>query len=176
MSARRAICLLIGAWIGATALVALSAVQSFRAVDLSLDRPSRLLTFEVDRHSKEAVRTLFRYQASEQNRLLFESWGLIQFGVAALLFMALLFATRSGRIPILTSILLLILVGVMHFLVTPQITAGGRALDFVPQTEMAAERTRLASIHRIYSVMEGIKVVTLIGLGAWLSVRRKPGR
>ncbi|MDX2154378.1 MAG: hypothetical protein SFV54_26795 [Bryobacteraceae bacterium] len=173
MSARRVICLLIGAWIGASALVALSAVTSFRAVDLSMDRPSRLLTFEFDRHTTEGARGLFRYQAAEQNRLLFEAWGFVQVALAAIVFMMFLFATRSGRVPIFVSVGLLFLVGVMHFLVTPQISAAGRALDFVAATEMAPERSRLQSLHRIYGVMESVKLLTLLGLAGWLTVRRK---
>ena len=167
MRVRRFLCLLLGAWLGASFLMIFSATQAFRVAGSSLASPPPQLAGYVEKLGPEPMRQVLRYQASEQNRHLFDTWGLSQFFVALSVFLVILFATSSGKFPIFLSLGIVILTGIMQWVVSPQINASSRVLDFVPLTQMETERARMMSIHGIYSTMQVIALL-LVGLLAGL--------
>jgi preprotein translocase subunit SecG len=167
MRVRKTICLLLGLWLGASFLMLFVATQNFRVANDAVQNPPPAMAPYVKAIGQEGVRQLVRYQASESNRDFFEGWGAAQFLTALVVFLVILFATSAGRFPIFLSLAILILVGVMQWVVNPQIAAASRVLDFVPLNEMTAERMRMRSIHNIYSTMEVIKLVMVGTLAAF---------
>ncbi len=74
--------------------------------------------------------------------------------------------------PLLLVLLMLATGLAMHFLLTPEITRLGRAIDFVPPGAPSSDRTRFWIFHGAYSVLELTKLAWGLGL-AVLLVRRK---
>lgn len=92
---------------------------------------------------------LFRYIASEINRTLLETGGLIELGLVLAIGIILFLQNYSRPATILAGVLLL---GVCatHFLLTPQVVSLGRILDFRPAEMMIAERDRLARLNMMH--------------------------
>jgi hypothetical protein len=78
----------------------------------------------------DLARAFLRYQASELNRSYFDNWG-AQIVLGAVLFLVLLFGSPPNRLMLLLTMLMLALVLLMHFYLTPEITRLGRVIDFV---------------------------------------------
>jgi len=138
--------------------MAVSATQSFRTVNAITSSPPKPAGGVIETIGPDMFRQMLRYQAGETNRRLFEIWGLTQFAIALGVFLLVLFATSSGRVPVFTALALLIWVSIMHWLVAPRIAIASQMLEFVPPDQMAAERATMATLHRFYSIMELIKL------------------
>ena len=109
------------------------------------------------------VRQLLRHEAGEANRFLVSSWEWVQL-VLALSVLGMLFSLKSNPPYFAAAGLALLLTLANHFLLTPEITAFGRALDFVPAGAMIAERSRFASMERIYSFSHALVMLLSAGL------------
>jgi hypothetical protein len=127
------------------------------------------------RLGEEKTRLLLRYQAAEMNRFYFDAWGWAQLTLGTGLTLLLLFGTSVGRAPLIALALALVVSGVQHFLITPQVSAIGRMLDFRTRTELPAERSRFGAYHGAYTVMELIKLGFVLGVGVGL-LRERKGR
>lgn len=172
MSARRLACLLLGAWLGGAILMGWVAMESFRSVDRAMKEPAALSTSQYQKLGPAAVRQLLRYQVSEQNRFLFSNWELAQIGLGVLIFGILLFGTSVGQIELALPLVMLLVVAVGHWFLTPQMVALGRVLDFLPAGAPALEESRLRALHNAYTVLEIVKVAVGIVLGSFLVWRR----
>jgi len=73
---------------------------------------------------------LAHYLASEQNRALFEVWGVVQIVLGALFFFFLLFGTRLGKFPLVVALLMLLIVIGERVAITPGMEMVGRVTDF----------------------------------------------
>jgi hypothetical protein len=122
---------------------------------------------------RDAARALLRYQASEQNRQYFSTWESVQVGLGLLLILVLIVAGRRDRVTLWLAALMLGVVLLMHFLLTPTITRLGRAMDFAPVGRPSGESTRFWIFHGVYSAVELIKLGWGIALGVWLVLLRK---
>lgn len=167
MKVHRFLCLLLGLWLGASFLMLFVATDNFRVANNAVASPPDALSAVMKSAGAEPVRQILRYQASEANRHLFDVWGVTQFGAALTVFLIVLFGTSSGKFPVFLSLAIVILVGIMHWMVTPQISTTSKLLDFVSLNDMPAERARLRSIHNIYSIMEVVTLLLVSGLGAF---------
>jgi membrane protein required for beta-lactamase induction len=86
------------------------------------------------------VSPLAHYLAAEQNRSLFETWGVVQIVLSGLFFLLLLFGTRVGKFPLAVA-LLMVVIAIGERVATPGIEMVGRAVDFNPDP---SHRVRLA--------------------------------
>jgi hypothetical protein len=73
---------------------------------------------------------LAHYLAAEQNRSLFETWGVVQIVLAGLFFFFLLFGTHLGKFPLAVALLLLLIAIGERLALTPGLEIVGRATDF----------------------------------------------
>lgn len=156
MRARRVICFLIGVWFGAGVLVAWLAGDSFRSVDRMLMAPSGAAAPLV-RAVGPAARDLFRYQAAERNRAMFETWEYVQFAWGTGLFLFILFGSKEGKWPMILVLVMLVVVAVQRVLFTPALSAIGRDLDFAAAGAHPLQRQEVRVIHMAYSAAEGFK-------------------
>jgi len=162
--------------LGGALLMGWVAMESFRSVDRAMKEPAALSTAQYQKLGPAAVRQLLRYQVSEQNRFLFQNWELAQLGLGLLIFGLLLFGTSVGQIELALPLVMLFLVAIAHWFLTPQMVALGRILDFLPAGAPALEETRLRTLHSAYTVMEILKLAVGVVLGvllSWRRVRRK---
>ncbi len=164
MHFHRLAALLLGAWLGGSVFMDMVATQNFQSVDRLLTAPPMQVAERVQAlGGHDAARVFLRYQVSEQNRWYFQVWERVQIALGAALLLVLAFGAGPKRLALLIMVLMLAMVIVMHFFLTPEITRLGRTFDFAP----AADRTRFWTLHGMYSAGELIK----LGLGIVLAVR-----
>ncbi len=164
MHFHRLAALLLGAWLGGSVFMDTIAVDDAHSVCGLLSAPPMQVAERIQAlGGHDAARVFLRYQVSEQNRWYFKVWERVQIALGAVLFMVLAFGAGPKRLMLVLTLLVLAMVLLMHFFLTPEITRLGRALDFGP----AADRTRFWTLHGMYSASELIK----LGLGMALAVR-----
>ena len=164
MHFHRLAALLLGAWLGGSVFMDMVSTQNFRSVDRLLSAPPMQVAERIQAlGGHDAARVFLRYQVSEQNRWYFQVWERVQIALGAALCLVLAFGAGPKRLTLVLTLLMLAMVLVMHFFLTPEITRLGRTFDFAP----AADRTRFWTLHGMYSGGELIK----LGLGIVLAVR-----
>ena len=118
------------------------------------------------------ARVFLRYQASELNRSYFQNWERAQIVLGAALFLVLAFGTVPNRLTLLLALLMLAIVLLMHFFLTPEITRLGRAIDFVSPGTPSPDRARFWTFHGAYSAGELVKLGLEMVLAVVLVRRR----
>ena len=167
MHFRRFAALLLGAWLAGCVFMDMVATQNFRSVDRLLAAPPPQIAERIQAMGgHDLARAFLRYQASELNRSYFDNWERAQIALGAVLFLVLLFGSPPNRLMLLLTLLMVSLVLVMHFYLTPEITRLGRAIDFVSPGTPSPDRTRFWTFHGAYSACELAK----FGLGTVLAV------
>jgi len=167
MHFRRFAALLLGAWLAGCVFMDMVATQNFRSVDHLLAAPPPQIAERIQAMGgHDLARAFLRYQASELNRSYFDNWERAQIVLGAVLFLVLLFRSPPNRLMLLLTLLMLGLVLVMHFYLTPEITRLGRTIDFVSPGTPSPDRTRFWTFHGAYSACELVK----FGLGTVLAV------
>jgi hypothetical protein len=167
MHFRRFAALVLGIWLAGCVFMDMVATQNFRSVDRLLAAPPPPIAERVQAMGgHDLARAFLRYQASELNRSYFDNWERAQIVLGAVLFLVLLFGSPPNRLMLLLTLLMLGLVLVMHFYLTPEITLLGRTIDFVSPGTPSPGRTRFWTFHGAYSACELVK----FGMGTVLAV------
>ena len=165
---------LLGAWLAGCLFMDMVATQNFRSVDRLLAAPTPQLAERVQAMGgHDAARILLRHQVAEQNRWYFETWEQVQIALGAALFLVLLFGAVADRWMLFFTLLMLSIVLVAHFFLTPGITRLGRTIDFAPPGTSSGDRTRFWILHGAYSASELIKLGVGIVLAVLLLRRRR---
>jgi hypothetical protein len=173
MHSRRFACLVLGAWLMGSVLMAVVATQNFRRVDRLLERPVPAAVKLVEDLGADGARSLLRYHASELNRFYFTTWETIQLGLGVGLFFILLFGSPEGKLSLGLAMLMLLLVALMRFALTPEIVVLGRLIDFVPADPPTPERHRFWVLHSAYSSLEVLKFLLGLALAVRLARRHR---
>ena len=175
MSMRRFVAFLLGVWLGGSLFMSVIATHNLASADRVLASPPPAAAKIIDSLGADSARLLLRHQASELNRIYFEYWGGAQLVIGAAVFGLLLFATREGKWPVVTALVMIVVVALMRFILTPDLVTFGRQLDFVANPMGTAEYTRFWGVHRAYGIAELVKCgLGLILLGLLLfRVQRK---
>ncbi|WP_031495119.1 hypothetical protein [Bryobacter aggregatus] len=178
MNTRRLICTLLGAWLGASLFMAFVAAYNFRVVNDLFVLPQPEMASYIKVIGQDRLQILFRHEAAEFNRSLFEVWGIVQIVIALLLFGILLFGTKEGKFTLAVSLTMVLLVTGMHLLVTPSIIGYGRSLDFIAKDKELGLRQKVKVFHNTYSTLEGIKMVggVILLVIFFRETRRRPER
>ena len=172
MHFRRLACLLLGAWFGGSVLSALILSQEISSADrLAADlSPQAAVVFNST--GREMARELFRYQASDTMRRHLELWENLQLVLGIGVLLVLLFGTHESKIPILTAAAMLLLLSAQRFVVTPEIGAIGRLLDFIPSGAGSTDRAKLLVLRSAWTGLEIAKGLGVLILLARLLPRR----
>jgi hypothetical protein len=173
MHFRRLACFLLGGWLAGGFFMAAVATQNFRSVDRLLAKPAPLAREQVEKLGGISARAFLRYQVAEQNRLYFETWGVVETAIGFVLLMTLLFGSAETNFTLLLALLMLLIAVLQRFLLTPEIVVLGRVIDFVPATQASPERARFWIMHATYSSLEVLKWGLGLVLTARLLFRRK---
>jgi hypothetical protein len=171
MHIRRLTMAIIGVWIGLSLAMLFVATQNFRGVDRLLEAPGAPASQVMETITRDDARALLRYQVSELNRFFFDWFGLVQVALAVALTVNLLFATNGHRPTLVICVLLVILVAIEKWYMTPEITYLGRLIDFVRSDLPSPVRSRFWSFHIAFSVMEVVKLLVLAALGIRVIMR-----
>lgn len=148
------------------------AAQSLSSVDRLLARPHPVASEVFKTLGRADARLLLLYQVAEQNRRSFETWEAAQIITGVVFFLFLLLATREKKFALGMVLLMIAVVLVQRFLLTPEMISLGRVTDFVPPDAHSPERTRLGVLDSGYWVLELVKLVVGLVLAARLISRR----
>jgi len=167
---------MLGFWLAGSMFMAWVATENFRAVDRLLNSAHPVATLEFRTLGPSASRLLLRYTASEQNRYLFENWEIVQIILGILFFFFLLFGTREDKFSLIVALLLLLISVAQRLAITPELTAIGRSIDFIPPDTRSGARTKFMLLHRGYELVEVLKWIVAVALAGRLifARRRRP--
>jgi hypothetical protein len=124
---------------------------------------------------EQMTEQLFRYVASEINRTVLETGGLLELGLVFIIALTLFLQNYSRPATILAGVLLLA-VFASHFLLTPQLVSQGRILDFRPAETMQAERIRFGQLKIMHTVLVVFRVLCGTAITAIFVNRRSRRR
>ena len=172
MHSRRLACFLLGAWLAGGVFLQWLSMENKRSVERLLDHPNPAAILQFRSLGPAATRLVLRYQVAEQNRFYFESWEVLQVMLGSLFFFFLLFGTREDKFSLLMALLMLLAVLAQRFVITPELSAFGRVLDFAPTDASVAGRHRIMILESAYNAVE----LTKFGIGVLLGVRLIVGR
>ena len=163
---RTAIALLLGAWLMGTLLLGGVAAENFYMIDSLLQSPSHA-SFQKDtaQLAPGEARTMLRYLSSELNRFYFGVWGWLELALAVLVLALAVRGLRQRKFTVGFSLMLGI-VAVMVFYITPEITKVGRSLDFVPRQPPPPGMAKFGILHAAYSFLDLGKLL----IGIWMAV------
>jgi hypothetical protein len=178
MHFRRFACLILGAWLGGAAMMSLVATQNFRTVDRILLAPHVAASQDLKTLGHESARMLFRWEAGEQNRWLFEVWETAQVALALAVFFILLFGSTETKYSLALALMMLVVVILQRFFLTPMMASLGRLIDFVAPTVRSPERIKFGVLHMGYIGLEIAKVTLglLLAVKLMMRTRRKSGQ
>ncbi len=171
MLRQRLATLLIGAWIAGSLFMVMVATQNFRAVDRLLAAPAAQAAQQIQAQGgRDASRMFLRYHSSELNRLYFATWEYAQIALGLALLLAL---WRGGLTDRLLCLAMLAIVLAGRWVLTPEITLVGRAIDWIPPAASNPQRDYFWKLHCIYSACEVGKQLLGLSLAIRL-LRQKP--
>jgi hypothetical protein len=159
-------CIILGAWIAASIFMSWVAAGNLSSVDRTLHDPTATAINQIKQLGFDNARQLLRFQAGELNRQYFQGWELVQLILGLLVFGLLLFATEAGKYTLAMPIVMLLLVALEHYAITPHIAMLGRALDMLPRLAKAQDEARFQALHQAYGAIEIAKLLLAMGLSA----------
>jgi hypothetical protein len=159
MHTRRVGAFLIGAWLLGSLLVAFVSSQAYLNVDRFFSSPPAQISKELDDVGPEVMRQILRYQASQHIRHLTETWEVIQLGLGFALLATSFLTPHRSRIVIIGAALMVVMVLIMYFRLTPIMNALARSHDFLPLTAAVQERDAFSYYAVWYRVLEILKAV-----------------
>jgi len=159
MHTRRLASFLVGAWMLASLIFGFIYVQNMANVDRILSSPPGPVAKDIEDLGSDITRQLLRYQASQFNRFLTETWGVAQIGLGAAILSAVLFTAHRSKFLIFATSVMILLVIFQVAYIRPAMDAMGRSFDFLPPGAAARERDSYQSYATIYSVAEVLKLL-----------------
>lgn len=150
--------LVLGIWLGGSVILGAVVAYNFSGIDDLFDRNPRLQEHAGfapdDADSKKS--SLLWVHSSELNRVFFEVWNRTQLVLGSL---AVLLAVRGrvGRAPIAILAIAAAMVGLIHWVLEPQIVALGRQLDFLPRDPRPPMLDAFQRLHGIYFTAESLR-------------------
>ncbi len=148
------------------------ATQNFRGVERLLDVPTAASAKRIESLGHDEARLLLRYQVSELNRFFFASWERLQLVLGA--FLVLVTLRGSQKLHILAiPVVMMLMVAVEHWLLSPEINRLGALMDFVPNARETAEGRVFWRYHQAYSSLEVVKFLLGAVFAGFLLTRRR---
>ena len=165
--ARGAAVFCLGLWVMGTVCVSVVATQNFYTIDrLLADAGQPRFDDVVERVRHVEARDFLRYLSSELNRLFFQYWNYVQFVIGGAAIWLVRGLPDGARLTWPLGVMLAILV-VLTFVVTPPIISIGRGLDFVPRDPPPSSLVTFGIFHTAYTSLEMIKAA----IGLWVGYR-----
>ncbi len=161
---------ILSLWLGITFFMWFAAGRSFATVERVLQSQKPEFRKVIEASNAEKIREVLRYLASEINRTYFGAYGWTQV-ILGLTLLSLLFrqSPRDSFSLVFTSIMVL-LVLVLALVITPQIVALGRSMDFVPRNPRPPQMGRFGLLHGLYTGLDGLKLLAgLTVLIRWIA-------
>ena len=137
-------------------------VENMSNVDRILSSPPGPVAKDIEDLGLDITRLLMRYQATQLNRFLAETWGVAQIGLGTAVLSALLFTAHRSKFLIYATCVMILIAIFQVAYIRPSMNALGRSFDFLPAGAATRERDSYQSYATMYQVAEVTKL--LIGL------------
>lgn len=171
MHHRRIAAFLTGMWIAGSVLISYIAFQNLSMVDRVMATPPAEASKMIQTLGTQPAMMFLRYQASEMNRQYLSQWELAQFALVLLLAGVLYLGTHVNRMIIVLCGVVTLILGFMHFVITPELNYLGREMDFV-----ADRGRRLWTLYVLYGGLETVKILLISSVAAYLFVYKTKAR
>ena len=135
------------------------ATQNMSNVDRILNSPPGPVAKDIEDLGTDITRMLMRYQATELNRFLAETWGVAQIGLGAAVLSAMLFTAHRSKFMIFATCVMILIAIFQVAYIRPSMNALGRSFDFLPVTANLKERESYQSYAVMFTVAEVIKLI-----------------
>jgi hypothetical protein len=152
------------------------AAENLRSVDRVLYDPTAGALTQIKQLGFENARQLLRYHVGELNRHYFYYWEVAQLVIGLFLFGVLLFGTDIGKYALAVPLMMLSLVALAHWAITPQVSSLGRSLDTLPTVARMQEETRFRAMHQVYGGIEIAKLLLALVLSGFLLATKRGTR
>ena len=154
----------LGLWLGITLFMWFAAGTSFATVKRVLQSQNPQLMSITKPLSSTEMRALLRHLASDINRAYFGAYGWAQVVLGLLLLFLVWRQVPRDTVAIILAGAMLAIVLVLTLVITPQIVALGRSIDFVPRNPPPPEMGRFGILHGAFTGLDGIKLLTGMGM------------
>jgi hypothetical protein len=142
MHHRRIASFLAGLWIAGSLFMMYVTSWNMRGVDSVLAAPTPEASKVIEKLGPETTRTLLRFHASEENRHYRIRWEQAQIVLCLVLAAVLYLGTHVNRLMVVLCGLMFLIVGFLHWVVTPELAFLGRDLDFSAANTGGMKRLR----------------------------------
>jgi hypothetical protein len=156
----------LGLWIAGIATVTYITSLSQRTVSSVMAIPPHEASKWIDVLGADRMRIMLLHGSAGLNRGLLEFWGNADFVICLFLFVAVVM-NKSGKVLIILTAVLFLLGAAAGFLLTPQMVAVGRQLDFRVVFPVPPAVAQFAALERMYyglAVTRTLIVGTMVAL------------
>src|SRR5258707_12533133 len=159
MHTRRLASFILGTWLLGCLMGGFILSQNFQNVERVMNNPPGPVAKDMEDLGSDIAKLMLRYQASEMNRFLYNTWGVAQIGIGAAFLSACLFTAHRNKYLLALGAAMLAIAIFQVTYITPTMTALGRAFDFLPANAASRERDSFQSYATMYTVTEVIKLL-----------------
>jgi hypothetical protein len=142
MHVRRLACFILGMWLAAGLAVAWLEREDFQALRTALAQPDPAVAGRVKVLGAQETFLLMGRLEWERRQRTTENWESVQLIIGVGFFLFLLLGTREGKLPLGMALLLVGMVVLERFLLTPEVLSLERVADFTPGRHASAESMR----------------------------------
>lgn len=175
MHSRRFLAFFVGLWLAGLLIVTYVTTFSTRTVNAVMENPPHEASQWIDILGKDRTRILLQHYNAEANRSLLEAWGYADLVLCAFILITAVMI-KSGKPAMVASALLLILCLASVFLLTPQVVAVGRLLDFRSDFPLPPERAQFASLNGMFQGVNFVRALAAAILAGLLMHRSQKPR
>jgi hypothetical protein len=159
-------------WLAAGITVAWLERADFQTIQDVLSQPDPAVAERVKALGTHEAYLLMGHVASEQRQRTIRSWEDVQLVLGLGFFFFLLFGTREGKLPLAMALLLVGMVLLERFLLTPEALSLARIASFATGRAASAEAIRRMVLSSTHEGFEIVKWLVEAALAAVLVLRR----
>ncbi len=172
MHSRRLACFILGMWLAAGIAVAWLEREDYQTIQDVLSQPGPALAERVKALGGHETYLLMGQVAAEQRQRTVEGWEDVQVVLGLGFFFFLLFGTHEGKLSLAMALLLVGMVLLERFLLTPQVSSLGRIAALASGRAVSGEEIGRAVLSSTHEGIEIAKLTVQVALAAMLVVRR----
>ena len=163
MHTRRLACFILGMWLAAGIAVAWLEREDLQTIQDVLSQPDPAVAERVRALGAHETYLLMGHVAAEQRQRTIRSWEDVQLVLGLGFFFFLLFGTREGKLPLAMALLLVGMVLLERFLLTPEALSLARIASFAAGASSgeAVRRMVLSSAHEGFEIAKWMVEATL---------------
>jgi hypothetical protein len=176
MHLRRIAAFLLGGWLAGSAIVLIVCFGNLASVDQVMESKDAAVQRILARAGDKSARMFLNFLAATEDSRFLADWEITQAPLGLLTVAMLVFEKSSRRMLVALPVVMLLLVGFEHLLLTPEIAWLSEAQALGRDAAAVAQRGRLDNIFMIYGVTETVKMLVGLGMAALLFMMRSGKR